>query len=401
VRGPGPSLLILPHLDRWASQWDQLVDASPLPSPFLRSWWLIGTGGPRPRFLLVVEDDRLLGGLALEEGRRLGLPCLHMMGAGPLCPDHLDLLAVPGQEEAVVRAVRDWLRRPGTRLLSLEGVHAGSRLVTAVPGHVRREALAVAPWAPLPADAGTYLAARPAGFRKTLRRASARMTAAGTTHRINRGRSAVRSLGRLRQLHRAQWEDRSRFLPAFDRFTAACRLAADFDEVSVHELAVGETVIAIMVTFEVAGRVSLYQSARLTDFRWRDATTVLLAAIISDACRRGFAEVDFLRGDETYKSNFASERRELLRLRGASSLTGQAALVAETAARQARLMARSAQESWRARDRHPKARRSGSLPCTRPLSPSADLPATFWPRCLTAHAGRVPRPASQPLWPRQ
>jgi CelD/BcsL family acetyltransferase involved in cellulose biosynthesis len=354
VKGPEPNLLVLPHLDRWASQWDGLVDASPLPSPFLRSWWLIGAGGPRPRFLLVVEDGRLLGGLALEEGRRLGLPCLRMMGAGPLCPDHLDLLATPGQQDAVVRAVREWLRRPGARLMSLEGIHAGSRLIAAVPGHVRREPLAVAPWAPLPADAGTYLAARPAGFRKTLRRASARMTAAGTTHRINRGRSAVRSLSSLRQLHQAQWGDRSRFLPAFDRFAAACHLAAGFDEVSVHELAVGETVIAIMVTFEVAGRVSLYQSARLTDFRWRDATTVLLAAIITDACNRGFAEVDFLRGDEAYKNNFAPERRELLRLRGANSMTGQGALVAESGARKARLVARSAQESWRGRRGRPK-----------------------------------------------
>jgi CelD/BcsL family acetyltransferase involved in cellulose biosynthesis len=354
VRGPGPGLLVLPQLDSWASQWDQLVDASPLPSPFLRSWWLIGTGGPRPRFLLVVQDDRLLGGLALEEGRRLGLPYLRMMGAGPLCPDHLDLLAAPGQQDAVVRAVRHWLRRPGARLVSLEGIHASSRLIAAVPGNVRREPLAVAPWAPLPIDARTYLAARPGNFRKNLRRASARMTAAGTTHRMNRGLSAVRSLGSLRQLHRAQWGDRSRFLPTFDHFVAACRLAADFDEVSVHELTVGETVIAIMVTFEVAGRVSLYQSARLTDFRWRDATTVLLAAIITDACNRGFAEVDFLRGDEAYKSNFAPERRELLRLRGANGWTGQAALVAETAARKARLMARSAHDSWRARGRRPE-----------------------------------------------
>jgi hypothetical protein len=88
-----PRLLVLSDLDRWASQWDQLVERSPLPSPFQRSWWLIGTGAPRVRFLLVVDADRLLGGLALQEGRRLGLPCFRMLGAGPLCPDHLDLLA--------------------------------------------------------------------------------------------------------------------------------------------------------------------------------------------------------------------------------------------------------------------------------------------------------------------
>ena len=66
------------------------------PSPFLRSWWLRGAGGHRRCFLLVVQDDRLLGGLALEEGRRLGLPCLRMMGSAALAQDHLDLLAGPG-----------------------------------------------------------------------------------------------------------------------------------------------------------------------------------------------------------------------------------------------------------------------------------------------------------------
>lgn len=332
---PGPSVLVLPRLDRWAAQWDELVDLAPLPTPFLRSWWLAGTAGRRPRFLLVVEEDRLLGGLALEEGRRLGVPCLRMMGAGPLCPDHLDLLASQGQETAVAAAAGAWLRRPGARVLDLDGVRAGARLLTALPD-VRREPPAVAPWASLPADPAAYLAGRPTGFRRTLRRASARLAAEGSAHCVRRGKSAVSALPTLRQLHGAQWGDRSRFLPSFDRFAAACSLGAERDEVAVHELTADGTVVAIMVAFEVAGRVSLYQSARLTDARWRDATSVLLAAIITDACVRGFTEVDFLRGDEAYKGNFAPDMRELLRLRGASGTAGRIALAAETAARAGR-----------------------------------------------------------------
>jgi len=117
VRTQTPSLLVLERLDGWTAQWNHLVDLSPLPSPFLRSWWLTGTGGPQPRFLLVVRENQLVGGLALEEEHRLGLPCLHMMGAGPLAPDHLDLLAVPGQEDVVVHCLERWLCRPGTRLV--------------------------------------------------------------------------------------------------------------------------------------------------------------------------------------------------------------------------------------------------------------------------------------------
>ena len=205
--------------------------------------------------------------------------------------------------------------------------------------------------------------------------------------------------------------DRSRFLPSFDRFAAACRLAADFDEVAVHELAVGETVIAIMVTFEVAGRVSLYQSARMTDFRWRDATTVLLTAIIADACDRGFAEVDFLRGDEAYKNNLAPQRRDLLRLRGATGRTGRVALAADTAARKARLAAARSVRSVRSRSVR-TARSVSSAPdrgqrrAQQAFNPSAEAPhARFWPRAwprsLTALSRRVPRLASRLPWPRR
>ncbi len=353
-----PDLLVLSRLGDWASQWDRLVDASSLPSPFMRSWWLAGTAGPRPRFVLVAQNDQLLGGLALEEERRLGVPCLRMMGAGPLCPDHLDLLAASGQEEAVAKAMERWLRRRGSCLLVLEGVLATSRLNTALPGRVCREAIGVAPWTPIPADGQAYIDARSALFRRNLKRASARMAAAGATHRVNRGSAAVERLDVLRQLHDCQWGERSNFLPSFDRFAAGCALAAECDEISVHELSAGETVAAILVAFEVAQRLSLYQSARLTDNQWREASTVLLAAAISDACGRGFTEVDFLRGDESYKRNFTSRRRELVRLRAATGWLGQLALMADTATSKAKAVAAGAAYLRERRPRGVPARRT-------------------------------------------
>lgn len=69
--------------------------------------------------------------------------------------------------------------------------------------------------------------------------------------------------------------------------------------------------------------MSLYQSARLTDRRWRDATTVLLAAIIDDACARGLSEVDFLRGDEPYKGRFTPNHREMFRLVAGQGAVGR------------------------------------------------------------------------------
>ena len=230
-----PSLLDVPHLNGWAAQWDQLVDSSPLPSPFLRSWWLTGAGGPGRHFLLVVDGAHLLGGLALE--KRRPMLSVRMMGDGSLCPDHLDLLAAPGHEAAVVSLLRDWLCRPGERLLDLKGIRAGSRLIEALPGRVRREPMSVAPFTPLPDSPEAYRATLPPQFRKNLRVSAKRLAAEGVTHQTIRGRAVLQRLDILRELHKSQWGSRSNFLPVFDRFAAGFAGGCAADEVVVHELA--------------------------------------------------------------------------------------------------------------------------------------------------------------------
>jgi hypothetical protein len=328
------SLLDVPSLNGWAAQWDQLVDSSPLPSPFLRSWWLTGVGRPGRHFLLVVDGAQLLGGLALE--KRHPMLSIRVMGDGSLCPDHLDLLAAPGHEAAVVTLLRDWLCRPGERLLDLRGIRAGSWLTEALPGRVRRQPMAVAPFTPLPGCPEAYRAALPSQFRKNLRVSAKRLATEGVTHQTIRGRAVPQHLDTLRKLHQSQWGSRSDFLPVFDRFAAGFAGGCATDEVAVHELGRDNLVVATVTAFEVAGRVSLYQSARLTDRRWRDATTVLLAAIIDDACARGFKEVDFLRGDEPYKERFAPNHREMLRLVAGQGVVGRLGGVTQAATFQAR-----------------------------------------------------------------
>jgi CelD/BcsL family acetyltransferase involved in cellulose biosynthesis len=345
-------LLDVPRLDEWAGQWDHLVDSSPLPSPFLRSWWLTSTGGPGRHFLLAVDGAHLFGGLAVEQRQRM--VSVRMMGDGSLCPDHLDLLAAPGREAEVVSLLRDWLGRPGERLLDLRGIRAGSQLIEALPGRVRRVPMAVAPFAPLPDSPEAYRASLPRQFRKNLRVSAKRFAAEGVTHRVIRGPAVRQGLDTLRELHQAQWGGRSGFLPIFDRFAAGFAAGCAADEVVVHELGNDSLVVAAVTAFEVAGRVSLYQSARLTGGRWRDATTFLLAAIIDDACVRGLSEVDFLRGDEPYKGRFAPSHREMLRLiagKGATGRLGGATKAATYHARQTAVrcvhLGRSTVARWR------------------------------------------------------
>jgi CelD/BcsL family acetyltransferase involved in cellulose biosynthesis len=322
----GLHVVVRARLGALERAWDALVDQLPLPSPFLRSWWLEQTAGGTPRFLLVMDDEVLVGGLALQEERWLGIPRLRVMGAGALCPDHLDAVALPAREEEVLAALAAWLRRPGSRVLDLEGVAGGSRLAAALPGRVRRKVVAVAPWTPLAADPADWLRTRPRGFRATVGKAARRLEREAVTHRVLRGASVDTALGALWRLHHAQWGKRSKFLAVYDRFAAASRAGAARGEVAFHELARAEEVVAAVSCFEVAGRVSLYQSGRSREHRWRNATTVLLLKVLEDAGRRGLSQVDLLRGDEPYKRHFAPAARELVRLQAAHGAAGQLAL---------------------------------------------------------------------------
>jgi hypothetical protein len=204
-------------------------------------------------------------------------------------------------------------------------------LIEALPGRVRREPMVVAPFALLPDSPEAYRATLPSQFRKNLRVGAKRLAAEGVTHQTIRGRAVLQHLDVLRELHQSQWGSRSGFLPVFDRFATGFAGGCAADEVVVHELGNNDLVVATVTAFEVAGRVSLYQSARLTDRRWRDATIVLLAAIIDDACARGFNEVDFLRGDEPYKGRFTPNHREMQRLVAGQGVVGRGAGVTKAA----------------------------------------------------------------------
>jgi CelD/BcsL family acetyltransferase involved in cellulose biosynthesis len=313
-------LQIATELGAWAEAWDELVTAAPLPTPFSRSWWLSAVAAGPPRFLLVTAGSELIGGLALEERRVSGVGVLRMMGAGPLCPDHLDLLAAPGRETTVRDAVAAWLRQGRPRVIRLEGLVEDAMVADALPSPVRTRPVAVAPYTAL--GAKPFLESRSRNLRHSIRQAERRMAEVGVVYRRVPAIEVETSLRTLHALHVHKW-GRSPFVLAFDRFAAAARAGAAAGEVSFHELALEECPIASLVCFEVEGRASFYQSGRSADRQWRSGGTVLLYRAIDQAQRRGFTEFDLLRGDEGYKASFATMSREVRSVEARTGLGGR------------------------------------------------------------------------------
>lgn len=335
---------VVDALAEHASAWDRLVDGMPIASPFLRSWWLSTTARGAACIALVFQGERLIGGLALERDRHLGVERLTALGSGPLCPDHLDAVAAPGAERMVASALRGWLGRPGDRLIDLQGVVGEAVVASALPGRVRRQLIATAPFMQLGPGASQQGSA---SLRRRTSRAQRRMARDAGSCRVERVDDVEAALGLLRRLHAQRWAGESRFLDDFDRFARACRAGAAAGEVVMNALRAGDEVVAVMAAFEVAGRMSYCQSGRDPDRRWRGAGTLLLARVIDDAGQRGLREADLLRGEETYKSDFATGERRLWRLRCATGPRSVAALTVDLAAEHGRRVAGRARRRLR------------------------------------------------------
>ena len=323
-------------LGAYAEAWDSLVEGLPIPSPFLRSWWLDTAAGAHPCMVLVLQRDRVVGGLALESDRHLGVERLRLLGAGGLRPDHLDAVAATGMQAPVAAVLGDWLTRPGHRLLDLDGVISNSLVATALPESTRRDRTAIAPWVAL---CGGDLEPRSPALRRVVHRTEARLLREAGSCIVERVGDVELALRVLHRLHAQRWGNASTFLGDFGRFATVCRAAAARGELAMDVLRAGDETVAVMASFEVAGRISCYQSGRIPERRWRTAGTVLLARVLDDAGRRGLREADLLRGDEGYKALFADGQRELWRLRCAVGWRARVALPVDLAAESGRHLA--------------------------------------------------------------
>ena len=325
----------LPTLGQYQQRWDELVATMALPSPFLCSWWLEATAAPRQEFVLVLDGDDLLGGLAVSVARRGRLEWVTLAGSGPLEPDHLDVVAAPGAEERVAYAVSNWLGRPGNRILDFAGLAAGGRLARTVPGRGVVLSSTPAPYVTLPATAAEYLSGRPGALRSTIKRAEKRLAKAGyAPHRIELA-GVDDALENLQRLHDSRWGDESGFLAGWPGFCRAVQAGLAAGHVGLWELRNDDgDVAAIEIDFEVAGRVSFYQAGRSTSHECRGAGSVLRYQIISAAIDSGKVEFDLLRGAEPYKADWANASRGLLHLRKGVGPAAVALIAAADARRQ-------------------------------------------------------------------
>jgi len=296
--------------------WDCLFT---LP-PWLEAWWWsFGSGAAR---ILAVRDGPACVGLAPLLARKAALG---IMGDPEIC-DYLDLMAAPGRETEILKALADHLRDEGCPELQVGPLPEDAPTVAALQRLARSGGLtlAVAPAgvasrADLPASWEAYLQGLAGKERHELRRKERRLRSAGAVRwrRVERIDPEGADLDVFLHLFRASRPDKRRFLqPAMEAYFR--RLAAGMAEAGrlrLFFLDLADRPAAAALCFDHQGTRYLYNNG--FDPQLGHLSVGLLCKVysIADAIGDGLPRYDFLKGPEPYKRRLGGRPRNLVECR--------------------------------------------------------------------------------------
>ncbi|QDT04428.1 hypothetical protein K227x_28190 [Rubripirellula lacrimiformis] len=317
-------------------QWNRLSQGVPFrETSWLGPWWrLMGQG--RRAHLLVARDSAgtVRGLLPMYQSHAAGV--LSMIGDGEACTDHVSVLAESDDAVAVGHAMGRHLAATasdpdqGWEMLDIDGIVEGDIAIAALMSGLKEGGASLHAQSRMsvwyrPADQcwDEHLKRHGKTQRRQMRRWSDRLAGmnkvvAGTPEETKH------LLGVVIDMHQRRWnsvgEAGSFANPAFCDFIHAT--SEDFLSRDQLYLAVIEhegTPIAGELKF-IGRNGVLYCYSAGYDIVYADLEPGRLMCIdgIQEMYRRGWKGIDFMRGDETYKSRYATESHCLLRVRVAA-----------------------------------------------------------------------------------
>jgi CelD/BcsL family acetyltransferase involved in cellulose biosynthesis len=318
--------------EEWSSlapAWNFLTRGVPFRGWEWLSSWQRHFADESDLYVLAVRDDRgeLVGA---APWRRQEVPLrgrvLSFLGSGTVCSDYMSLLATVEHEDAVARAIADWLIEAAKGAgaadrwdsLELSGVATGDPAVDKLADYLlhggcavyRRQGIAC--WRiDLPGDWEEYLAGLSKSHRKQVRRLDRRFTeakeavlrTAGSPDEVAFG---MKVLVDLHQRRRRSLGEPGCF--ADERFSAFLHEAAsrlwEADALRLHWIELHGKPIA--AEFHLAGKdgAYAYQAGVDPDALDDEPGRLITVATLRQAIEEGLRWFDFLRGDEPYKAHF-------------------------------------------------------------------------------------------------
>jgi CelD/BcsL family acetyltransferase involved in cellulose biosynthesis len=284
------------------------------------------------------QDGGLLAVLPLYTASQKGVRTIRFLGHG--AGDELGPACAPSARSEAAAALRRTLETNGSDLFLADDLPGDFDWARYVGGRILRRTVSLV--ADLRGSSWeTYLAGRSTSLRRQLGRLERRLAEQGLRYRLTTKPDELGAdLDTLFALHRARWQGSPWFASGepFHRDFAAAALERGWLRLWLMEL--NGRAVAAWLGYRFAGVESYYQAGR--DPAWDKASvgSVLLAHTIRAAIEDDMSEYRFLRGNEGYKSRFAtSEAGSVVQLARATSGLGRAvswALAARSALRRLR-----------------------------------------------------------------
>lgn len=317
--------------------WEPLEASAASPSPFMSWAWHRAWSEAAPpdevaaseTFALRGTDGRLHALLPLLSRRilfhRVQINALTWATGDMGCPDHVDVLAMPGSGMAALAdalATSSWDAVVLGNLSPNAGVTGSLSEAMAARGYeVRRRQLWVCPYLDLPEDWDGYLASLSSTRRQTLRRKErqlARQHAFTVTDYT--GDRVADGLTHLFSLHARRWSNAEQGGEVGGGGALADPSVQRLHRRFAAELAAGGKLW--LATLDIAGKpvaawygfawrdtVYFYQSGRDPSWERHSVGLVLMGVMIRRAIERRFSRFDFLRGADDYKRQWTGAQR--------------------------------------------------------------------------------------------
>ena len=324
------------EFERLAREWMDLFQATGRENAFLSFEWMFTWwkhwGGRHRLALIAVRDaqERLVGLAPLYIARGLGGRRLSFLADAHVGSDYLGILARPECERPAVEAIARQVigRRREWDYVELRDARDGPLLAalcaaleqTGMRAH--KTPASVCHHIPLPASFDEYLAHISINLRSNFRRrwrviqrtAPTEFTALTDSPDLEEG------FPELIRLHGMRFEQRGeesaflkRGVPEFH--ADALKALAGRGWARLFLLRVGGEAVAALYGFSVGKTFQFYQCGMHPAWLHMGVGQLMVGSSIQEAIRAGHCDFDFLRGDESYKAQWAEQSRQTVRVR--------------------------------------------------------------------------------------
>jgi CelD/BcsL family acetyltransferase involved in cellulose biosynthesis len=310
-----------------APEWRELLASSGLENVFLTfewmsTWWRHFGRGGKLAVIAIRAGDKLVGIAPFYVKLRFGLVrCLAFLADDHVGSDHLDLLAAPGREDAVVAGVASMLQARRRAFDYIELAEVGKESLAAslcarfvAAGMTCDEAsAAICPRTPLPSSFKEYLSRNLSqNVRHNFNRRWKILQEAGNAEFVELAEPASVETGfsELLRLHSLRFDERaenSAFLkpgiPEFNR--DAMRALAAQGRVRIYLLKVNGKSVAARYWFSFGRTMQAYQSGMDPEWNKYGVGLLTIGLGIRETIASGHTFFDFLRGASDYKLKWA------------------------------------------------------------------------------------------------